>query len=368
MAGQEAFFNWGDPPLANQSDDALAGRIMDDVARQEPNRAIRVWLSVVALFIMLVVVVGGATRLTDSGLSITEWRPIMGMIPPLSEADWAAAFGKYQLIPEYELQNKGMSLADFKVIFWWEWAHRFLARTVGIIFAVPFAYFALRGRISRALWPRMLLLLLLGAAQGGLGWFMVYSGLSERVDVSQYRLAAHLTLAAFIFAAVIWTGLGIGRLRTRPSTLADYVALFLVPLILLQIAAGGFVAGIDAGMGYNTWPKMDGAWIPQGLWVIEPAWRNIFENALTVQFHHRLLAYIILLFTAWHVWNSFTPSAFAVFYITLAQVGIGITTLLFHVPIPLALLHQAAAFVLLASAVWNAHQHLVMPSPVQDRR
>jgi len=337
-----------------------------DMTTEYPRNSMRSWLFTVAVFLLLVVLVGGATRLTDSGLSITEWRPIMGIIPPLNPADWNDAFAKYQQIPEYQVQNRGMSLDEFKVIFWWEWAHRFLARLIGVIFAVPLIYFALRGRITRDLWPRFLILFLLGAAQGGLGWYMVYSGLSERVDVSQYRLAAHLTLAAGIFAALIWTGLGIGRVRVRPASVAEYASVALVFLVLLQIAAGGFVAGLDAGLAYNTWPKMDGAWIPAGLGVIEPAWRNLFENALTVQFQHRLLACALLLFTLWHAWQSFTLSAFAVLYVLLAQIAIGIVTLLVHVPMALALLHQVVAFALLALAVWNAHRQLVMPSPVPD--
>ncbi len=276
----------------------------------EPAREpVRTWLYFVAFLIFLLVLVGGATRLTDSGLSITEWKPILGIIPPLNEADWAAAFSKYQQIPEYKLQNAGMLLQDFKFIFWWEWAHRFLARLIGIAFVVPLIWFAIRGRLGRSLWPSLVALLVLGAAQGALGWFMVYSGLTERVDVSQYRLSAHLTLASIIFAAIIWVGLGIGRLRQRPLQCSEYVSLGLVVLVLLQIAAGGFVAGLDAGMGYNTWPKMEGAWIPEGLAVMKPAWRNLFENALTVQFQHRLLAYFILAVACWHAWQSFSLSA-----------------------------------------------------------
>lgn len=333
-----------------------------------PQTSVRTWLLLVAVFLLAVVLVGGATRLTDSGLSITEWQPVMGVIPPVNEADWNEAFRKYRLIPEYIVQNRGMSLAEFKVIFWWEWAHRFLARMIGVIFAVPFIYFALRGRISRPMWLPLTGLFLLGAAQGGLGWFMVYSGLSERVDVSQYRLSAHLTLAAIIFASLIWVALGIGRSRARPRTLGEYAATALVFLVLFQIAAGGFVAGLDAGMGYNTWPKMDGAWIPEGLGVMQPAWRNLFENVLTVQFQHRLIAYGLLIFAMWHAWQSFTLSAFALLYIMLAQIAVGIMTVLLHVPMSVALLHQAMAFMLLGIAVWNAHHQLVMPLPAQDQQ
>jgi heme a synthase len=335
----------------------------------EPVREpVRTWLYFVAFLIFCLVLIGGATRLTDSGLSITEWKPILGIIPPLNEADWLLAFSKYQQIPEYKLQNAGMSLQDFKTIFWWEWAHRFLARLVGIAFVVPMIWFAIRGRLGRSLWPSLLLLLALGAAQGGLGWFMVHSGLTERVDVSQYRLSAHLTLASIIFAAIIWVGLGIGRQRQRPFVLADYVSLGLVMLMMLQIAAGGFVAGIDAGMGYNTWPKMDGAWIPEGLAVMKPAWRNLFENALTVQFQHRLLAYIILAIACWHAWQSFSLSAISLLYVVFAQAVVGVTTLMLQAPIAIALVHQAMALVVLFVAVWNLHSHLIVSSsPVQDQ-
>lgn len=236
-----------------------------------------------------------------------------------------------------------------------------------MLFAVPLLYFAIRGRITRKLWPRLLLLLALGAAQGGLGWFMVYSGLSERVDVSQYRLAAHLTLAAVIFASLIWVGLGIGRTRERPQDAAGLSSVLLIFFILFQICAGGFVAGIDAGMGYNTWPLMDGAWIPSGLAPIEPLWRNFFENALTVQFQHRMIAYALFLFALWHAWSSFSLSAFVVVYLMLAQIAIGVLTVLLRVPMSLALLHQAMAFVALGAAVWNAHRHLVMPLPDPDQ-
>lgn len=312
------------------------------------------------------VLVGGATRLTGSGLSITEWKPIMGAIPPLNEADWLDVFQKYQQIPEYKLQNAGMSLSDFKSIFWWEWSHRLLGRLIGVAFAVPLIYFALRRRLNKSLWPKLVGILALGAAQGAMGWFMVYSGLSDRVDVSQYRLAAHLSLAALIYASIIWVALGLGRERERPSGVEDWGALLLVLLIFLQIAAGAFVAGLDAGMGYNTWPKMDGAWIPQGLFVMQPAWHNFFENALTVQFQHRMIAYSVLIVAIVHAWRSFSMSAMLLLYAVFAQIVIGILTLLMHVPIAIALIHQAMAFVVLATAVWNFHRHLVRPLPAPD--
>jgi cytochrome c oxidase assembly protein subunit 15 len=324
---------------------------------------IRLWLYAMAFLVFCMVIVGGATRLTDSGLSITEWRPLLGTIPPLSEVDWLAAFEKYKLIPEYQIQNRGMALSEFKFIYWWEWAHRFLGRFIGVAFALPLIYFTLTRQIERTLWPKLLALFILGGAQGALGWYMVSSGLVDRIDVSQYRLAAHLTLAALIFAAIIWVAKGVGRKRQHLSSSDNWFAILLVALILLQIAAGGFVAGLDAGQGHATWPKMDGHWIPSGLWVMAPGWKNIFENAMTVQFNHRVLAYIVLLATIIHVWRSFTLPAMFLAYAVFAQACLGILTLLLHVPLASALAHQAGAMIVLALAVWNLHTRLVIRLP-----
>ena len=324
---------------------------------------VRLWLYAMAFLVFCMVIVGGATRLTDSGLSITEWQPLLGAIPPLNEADWLVAFEKYKLIPEYRIQNRGMALSDFKFIYWWEWAHRFLGRFIGVAFAVPLIYFTLTRRIERNLWPRLLALFILGGAQGALGWYMVASGLVDRVDVSQYRLAAHLSLAALIFAAIIWIALGVGRKRQYSSSSDDWFAVLIVVLIFLQIAAGGFVAGLDAGQGHATWPKMDGQWIPSGLWLMEPGWKNIFENATTVQFNHRVLGYVLLLATVIHAWRSFTLPAMILTYAVFVQACLGILTLLLHVPLAVALVHQAGAMIVLALAVWNLHTRLVIQSP-----
>jgi heme a synthase len=325
--------------------------------------AIRLWLCAVAALVVAVVIVGGATRLTESGLSITEWRPVLGVLPPLSEAQWLTEFEKYREIPQYQLVNRGMSLDEFKVIYWWEWGHRLLGRLIGIAFVVPFLAFWLTGRIEPMLKPRLAALLALGAAQGVLGWYMVMSGLVERVSVSQYRLAAHLTLAVAIFAAIMWVVLGIGRRRARVTgTLAGWAALALLGLVIVQVAAGGFVAGLRAGMGYNTWPLIDGAVIPAGLAVMEPWWRNLFENALTVQFVHRMLAYAIFvaaLANALIVWRRATcglaSSALMLAAAVLAQSAIGIATLLAQVPIGLALVHQAGGLAVVAAAIWHLH-------------
>ncbi|MGH6873500.1 MAG: COX15/CtaA family protein, partial [Aestuariivirgaceae bacterium] len=252
---------------------------------------IRLWLWSVAGLILAMVLIGGATRLTDSGLSITEWQPLMGVVPPLDEASWKEAFEKYKAIPEYRIVNSGMSLAEFKFIYWWEWTHRFLGRFIGLVVFLPLAFLWATRRLDARTVRSMVLLLILGGAQGALGWYMVKSGLAERTDVSQYRLAAHLALAAAIYATVVWIALGIGTSFRRIDSREAGMALGLVLLILLQIALGGLVAGLDAGLSHNTFPLMDGKLVPDGLLVMTPRWRNLFENALTVQFLHRTMAY-----------------------------------------------------------------------------
>lgn len=319
---------------------------------------VRIWLYAVAFLVFCMVIVGGATRLTDSGLSITEWQPLLGTIPPLTEADWLAAFEKYKLIPEYTQVNAGMSLDQFKFIYWWEWSHRFLGRFIGVAFLLPFVIFAALGLISRDMWPRMIGLFVLGGLQGALGWYMVASGLVDRVDVSQYRLSAHLTLATIIFAAMLWVAFGLDTKRGAPNSPRQRWALVLVLLIVLQVAAGGFVAGLDAGMGYNTWPLMDGKLVPDGLLIMEPAWRNLFENAMTVQFNHRLLAYVVLVAALAYAYIVRSRPSIYVLIAVLLQVALGIYTLLAQVPLSLGLIHQGGALVVLAAALWNLHVEL----------
>lgn len=315
---------------------------------------VRAWLFIVAFLVFAMVIVGGATRLTDSGLSITEWQPLLGAIPPLTDADWLAAFDKYKLIPEYSVINRGMTLAEFKFIYWWEWAHRFLGRIIGAVFLLPLLFFALTKRLPKGAWPRLAAIFVLGGLQGALGWYMVRSGLAGRVDVSQYRLAAHLTLAAVIFAAVVWAALRIGS-EPRRITERERGAALLCALIILQIAAGGFVAGLDAGKGYNTWPLMEGALVPGGLFPLTPWWRNLFENAMTAQFSHRVIAYVLAVGVAAHAYLARTPSAVLLLGMVLAQAALGIWTLLAMAPLELSLIHQGGAFLLLAAALWNLH-------------
>ena len=327
---------------------------------------VRVWLFAVAALVFVMVSVGGATRLTGSGLSITEWQPIMGIVPPLSGAAWQEALEKYRQIPQYRHVNKGMSLEAFKRIFWWEWTHRFLARFVGVAFLLPFLYFLATGRIARALAPKLAALFALGGLQGVIGWYMVHSGLSGRIDVSQYRLAVHLSLAVVIFAGLLWIAFSLGARSAQSRILPPIhrnTAAFVVGLVFLQIVAGAFVAGLKAGAGYNTWPLMDGRLIPPGLGAMSPWWANLFENATTVQFNHRMLAYVLTGVALWHVWSVLTrtddrqvrTSGLALGSAVLAQVALGIWTLLAQVPLSLGLAHQAGAIAVFGLALWHLH-------------
>jgi len=322
----------------------------------DPLRPVRIWLYGLAAFVLLIVVVGGITRLTDSGLSITSWKPISGVLPPLNQTEWEAEFEAYKQIPQYTVINSWMSLDDFKFIFFWEWFHRLVARFLGVLFIVPFAIFLFQKRLPRKLaWPPFGLFVL-GGFQGALGWWMVSSGLTELTSVSQYRLAAHLTAASLLFIALIYVArsLSPGRVLGRVTRFHMITAVLLLVSLILQIGAGAFVAGLDAGMGYQTWPLMDGAIIPGGLFAMDPAWRNLFENALTVQFIHRGIAYLIVAFVGYLIWRRYRDGGFGGVHgwlprigaIVLLQVGLGIATLLMSVPIGLAVGHQALAFML----------------------
>jgi cytochrome c oxidase assembly protein subunit 15 len=344
---------------------------IDDHYASRDLGAVQVWLWFIAALILSMIIVGGATRLTDSGLSITEWKPIVGAIPPLNDADWQDVFHKYQQIPEYHHVNKGMSLEDFKFIFWWEWSHRFLGRFIGLAFALPLAVFWWRGVLKGNLARKLSAILFLGALQGAIGWYMVSSGLIERVDVSQYRLALHLSVAFLILASVIWLALDIGRNNTpsfgvepRTRTWAAIVA----GAVFVQVVLGALVAGLKAGFAYNTWPDMNGEWIPAGLWNMSPVWVNFFENVTTVQFSHRLMAYLVAILIVVHSlpllahWNGrVRRSALFLIAAVFLQILIGILTLLYAVPLSFGLLHQAGAVVLFALAV--SHLHLMRQAP-----
>lgn len=348
--------------------------------------SVRLWLCLIAACVFAMVMVGGATRLTGSGLSITEWQPILGAFPPTTESDWLDAFQKYQQIPEYQLINKGMSLGEFKAIYWWEWSHRLLGRLIGFVFFLPFVYFLWRREIPKPFISRVGLLFVLGGAQGLLGWLMVKSGLTERVDVSQYRLAAHLGLAVLIAGYALWLALslndktedGLNRKINAPSSLASLIqfcAGALAIAIYIQIVLGGFVAGLKAGHVSDTWPLMNGAFVPPGLDALSPWYANIFENPLTAQFSHRMVAYAIALlaaFSAIAVWKgnaspSTRISMAAICISILIQIALGVATIVYAVPLGLALAHQANAIVLFALALWHLHNSIAPRAYVAAR-
>ena len=332
------------------------------------------WLFFCCGLIFLMVVVGGVTRLTLSGLSITEWKPVVGIVPPLSAADWAAEFAKYRQIPEYRAVHFAMGLGEFKSIYYWEYLHRLLGRLIGVAFAVPFIWFLARRRLPRHLAPPLAGVLLLGFLQGLLGWYMVKSGLADRVEVSQYRLTAHLALALAIYAAILWTALGL--VRGSPGASAGWrrAAEAVLVLVALTILAGGFVAGTRAGLTYNTFPLMDGRLVPAGYAQLHPLWLNWFENIAAVQFDHRLLAVatVIAVFLLWAAGlraNLPIPARKALHAlpaVAVLQAALGISTLLLVVPIQLAAAHQAGAMLLLTAAIIFRHS-LRRPPPMNER-
>lgn len=348
--------------LMVQADVSTKQKLLSEIDRTDRDRRqIRGWLAVVLIVLFALVLVGGATRLTESGLSITEWKPIHGVIPPLSAAEWEEEFRLYQRIPQYEQLNKGMTVAEFKTIFWWEWAHRLIARSIGVIFALPLLFFWLTGRVERRLRLPLLGILALGGVQGFIGWWMVSSGLVERTEVSQYRLATHLVIACLIFAACMWIcrGLSSHSVDAAPTERSRTMAAIIAATSLFQIYLGALVAGLDAGFTYNTWPLMDGAIVPGGLFVQEPAWINLFENPKTVQFVHRAGAYLLFALALWHMIASLRAApettharrSVLLFGLVTIQAAIGIATLLLQVPVGWGVLHQAGALVVLGFSI-----------------
>ena len=345
----------------------------DTAAPTEPSttvlrrRAVALWLLSVALLVWIMVALGGATRLTGSGLSIMEWAPIGGMLPPLSEAEWNRLYDLYRTIPQYQLVNQGFGLDGFKRIFWLEWIHRFWGRLIGLAYVAGLAWFWLRGAIPAGLKPRLLLLLALGGMQGGIGWFMVASGFeADRTAVSPHRLVLHLGLALVLYAALLWTALDLLRPKRAPlpeeARLRGWIRLASM-LAFLTMLAGGFVAGIRAGFSFNTFPLMDGQWLPDGYWQMSPAWHNMTANVLAVQFNHRLLATLTLLvagIVAWRAWRELPVGAVRIAVMSLAaslllQYGLGVATLLAVVPVALGTLHQATAVLVLTTALLALH-------------
>ena len=350
-------------------------------------RAVGFWLLSVAVIIIAMVVIGGLTRLTGSGLSITQWDPIMGAIPPLNDAQWHDAFAKYQQIPQYRLENHGMTLDGFKAIFWWEWTHRFLGRLLGFVFFVPFVWFAWTGAIARKEWPRMVLLFALGGLQGFVGWWMVQSGLETRVSVSQYRLAIHLGVAIVLLGAILWTALQYLRIPSPPRSGGEgqgegaaqdvrhpltpalspgggegvrILSLLLVALVYVQMLLGALVAGLHAGLIYNTWPSMDGRVFPE----LKFTWTSFFEDPGLAQFDHRMGAYIVFIVAmaltgmvhGRKLGGYAAKAASLVGGLVLFQVGLGIATLLWQAPLGLSALHQLTAALLFSAAVWQTFE------------
>jgi cytochrome c oxidase assembly protein subunit 15 len=321
-------------------------------------RGIRLWLMLLAALVSAMILVGGLTRLTDSGLAITEWKPVMGALPPLSEADWQAAYGRYQATEEFRAQNNAMTLAEFKPLYWWEWSHRQLGRVIGLVWAVGFFGFLAARRIPVGWTRRLLLVGVLGGVQGAVGWWMVTSGLTgTALDVASTRLAVHLGLAFAILGLLLWYCFLMGRTeadlmkarRAGEPRLAG-LATGLMHLAFLQILLGALVAGIDAGRGHTDWPLMAGRFFPEGAFDIVPAWRNLFENAGLVQFVHRIGAYLLLVLALVALWRGRrsghvdTARAFAnMFALLLLQAVIGIATVMSSAPLGLSLLHQAGA-------------------------
>ena len=336
----------------------------DDQELASRNRVVAIWLLVCCALVFAMVVLGGVTRLTGSGLSIVEWRPIIGVVPPLSDADWAHKFEMYQQTPEYHNVNAHMDVDDFKGIFWLEYLHRVLGHFIAVAFALPFLVFAIRRYIALEEWPKYLLMFALGGLQALLGWYMVKSGLVDVPRVSQYRLTAHLVAAFLVYAYMFWVAMSLLFPRSDDGRHPWFTrALALASLISVTIVSGGFVAGLKAGKIYNTFPMMGENWLPPGLWVLDPPWRNLFDNATTAQFDHRVIAMttFLLIVVFWiRTRNVELPdrarrAATVMLHIAVLQVVLGVTTLLLAVPVTLAASHQAVAMLLFTAALFIVH-------------
>lgn len=338
---------------------------MNDTQSARRQRQIAVWLLAVCALIFTMVVVGGVTRLTRSGLSIVEWKPVTGVIPPLTESAWQEAFAKYRQYPEYQKINRGMSLAEFKNIYWWEFAHRLLGRLIGLAFLLPYLYFLWRGVLRGPLAVKTGVMFLLGGLQGLLGWYMVQSGLVDRPHVSPYRLTAHLLFAVTLYGYMLWVALDLlGWARRRVSPGLRRGARAVLVLVVLMIATGGFVAGTKAGFAFNTFPLMNGRWIPEGYLALEPVWHNFAENIATVQFNHRWLAIVTGLAVLALWWRGLGAGPepgtrlrlHALAGLTLVQIGLGLATLLTVVPVALGAAHQGGALVVFSAALILNHR------------
>jgi cytochrome c oxidase assembly protein subunit 15 len=336
-------------------------------------RALKTWLYILAALVVAMVAIGGATRLTGSGLSITEWKPVTGAIPPLSQEGWIAEFQRYQASPQYRLLNHGMSLGEFQFIYWWEWSHRQLGRLIGLVFFVPLAWFWLRGMVRGRLALALLGIGALGGLQAAVGWIMVASGLQPgMVAVAPIKLMLHLLIASVILALLVWIAAGLGRDPAREEAVprsARFTSMIFLGLVLLQIALGALVAGSRAGLTYNTWPLMDGRLIPsaEALLAVTPWYENFVDNPALVQFDHRIMGYAVVAFALWHMarlrrtapGSSAARRATGIAGIAVAQMALGIATLVLVVPLALALAHQLLAMALLAMSVVHARISLI---------
>ncbi|MBL8478970.1 MAG: COX15/CtaA family protein [Sterolibacteriaceae bacterium] len=337
------------------------------MTQNNSQRAVAWWLFVCCAMVFVTMVVGGVTRLTHSGLSIVEWKPLIGALPPLSEAHWLELFAKYQQTPEFQKVNHDMTLDGFKFIFWWEWAHRLSGRLIGVVFFVPYLWFLLRGQLRGALAAKVFGFFILGGLQGAMGWYMVKSGLVDDPRVSQYRLAAHLGLAFILFGLMLWTGLGMLQARTAkvgPGDTATFtlrLGNWLVALVFIMVLSGALVAGIRAGLAYNTFPLMNGHFLPPESFMVEPWWLNFFTNMALVQFDHRLIAWALMgliPWYSWRIWNESPAARTPAVVLTLwlaVQVTLGVATLLLQVPVALGAAHQAGAMVQFGLLLWANH-------------
>jgi cytochrome c oxidase assembly protein subunit 15 len=336
--------------------DGYAGK--DGYARKD-GYAVAAWLFICAAFTFAMVVVGGVTRLTESGLSIVEWQPLVGALPPLSQSDWETLFTKYRETPQFKKVFADIGVEGFKSLFWWEYLHRLLGRTIGLVFLLPFIYFYIKNRLSKPLVWQLAGLFVLGGLQGAMGWYMVKSGLVDDPRVSHFRLTAHLGLALLIFSMEFWLALGL--LKEKPQAKLNSFPMLVVLMVFAMALSGGFVAGLRAGHAYNTFPLMNGQLIPPETFMLEPWWQNFFWNVATVQLVHRAFFWLLLVLIPVLWWQARrTQAKLAAHHLLgmfLLQASLGISTLLLVVPIPLAAAHQGGAVLLLATALWTAHRH-----------
>ena len=332
------------------------------------NRLIAVWLLICCLLVFSMILLGGVTRLTQSGLSMVEWDPIMGVIPPLNNVEWQETFERYQAYPEYQLVNRNMTLTEFKRIFYVEYAHRMLGRAIAVVFLLPLLLFAVTRQLSGRLAMKLMLIFLLGALQGLLGWYMVQSGLVDQPHVSPYRLTAHFMLAILILGYMLWIVFGLLSRNYRPSgdnvpVTVKYYGWVVLFAVVFMMFTGGFVAGTKAGYAFNTFPKMYDRWVPEGLWAMQPIWRNFFENIPTVQFVHRCMALLLAILTIGfcvavrHYKVDYVRLSCNVLLLLVAvQIGLGISTLVFNMPVPLAVAHQGGALILFSLTLFVTYR------------